>query len=49
MILQYFKTKENQYKIISDDIYVSIIDKSKELLKNNFFKDASFDSSFEII
>jgi cytochrome b pre-mRNA-processing protein 3 len=49
MILQYFKIKENEYKKITDKIYVSILTKSKELIKNEFFIKKSFDTSFEII
>jgi len=48
MILQYFKKKENKYKKIADKIYLSILLKSKDLIKNNFFKELNFDSSFEI-
>ena len=32
MILQYFKKKENEYKIKSDIIYLNILNKSKSLL-----------------
>ena len=49
MILQYFKKKENEYKKIADKIYVSTLYKSKELSKDNFFKEVNFDSSFELI
>ena len=49
MILQYFKKKENEYKKIADKIYVSTLLKSKELSKDNFFKEVNFDSSFELI
>jgi len=49
MILQYFKKKENEYKIIADNVYVSILLKSKEITKENFFKEVNFDSSFEVI
>ena len=49
MILQYFKKKENKYKKIADDIYITIIAKSKDLIKNGFFKEVCFDSSFELI
>ena len=48
MILQYFKKKENEYKIISDNIYISIIKKSKELMRNDYFREISFESSFEL-
>ena len=49
MILQYFKKKENEYKKIADKIYVSTLYKSKQLSKDNFFKEVNFDSSFELI
>jgi len=49
MILQYFKKKENEYKIIADKVYVSILLKSKEITKDEFFKEINFDSSFEVI
>ena len=48
MILQYFKKKENEYKEKADEIYSLTIDKSKKIIKDNFFKKANFDSSFEI-
>lgn len=49
MILQYLNKKENKYKNIADKIYVSILNQSKELIKNEFFTEKSFDNSFEII
>ncbi len=49
MVLQYFKKKENEYKILADKIYLSILDKSKELIKKDYFKEVNFDSSFELI
>ena len=49
MILQYFKKKENEYKIKSDKIYLNILYQSKSLLNNKFFNEISFSTSFEII
>ena len=49
MILHYFKKKENKYKIIADQVYIDIINNSKTLIKINFFDQANFDSSFELI
>ena len=49
MILQYFKKKENEYKIISDKIYFNILNKSKSLLNKKFFNVIDFSTSFEII
>jgi len=48
MILQYFKSKENKYKKISNNIYSFTIEKSKDLIKNDFFKEVSFEISFEL-
>ena len=48
MILQYFKKKENEYKKFSDNIYLSLINVSKDLIRSNYFKEKSFDTSFEI-
>ena len=48
MVLQYFKKKENQYKVKADEIYSLSIDKSKKIIKDNFLKKVNFDSSFEI-
>ena len=49
MILQYFKKKENEYKIKSDKIYLNILYKSKSLLNNKFFTEIDFSTSFELI
>ena len=49
MILQYFKKKENEYKKVADKIYLSIISKSKVLIKKKYFKEVNFNSSFELI
>ena len=49
MILQYFKKKENEYKIKSDKIYLNILNKSKLLLDKKFFNKIDFTSSFELI
>ena len=48
MILQYFKKKENEYKIEADKLYLEILYKAKKLIKKNYFKEINFDSSFEI-
>ena len=49
MILQYFKKKENEYKIKSDKIYLNILIKSKSLLNKKFFNEIDFGTSFELI
>ena len=49
MILQYFKKKENKYKIKSDEIYLNILKKSKSLLIKRFFNEIDFSTSFELI
>lgn len=49
MILQYFKKKENEYKIISDKIYLNVLNKSKSLLKKKYFNEIDFSISFELI
>jgi hypothetical protein len=49
MILQYFKKKENEYKIKSDKIYLNILENSKSLLNKKFFNEIDFSTSFEII
>ena len=49
MILQYFKKKENEYKIKSDKIYLNILNKSKLLLNKNYFNEINFSTSFELI
>ena len=48
MILQYFKKKENEYKIEANKIYLEILMKAKEISKKNYFIEIDFDSSFEI-
>ena len=49
MILQYFKKKETEYKKIADKIYLDILDKSQLIMRQNYFKKANFNTSFEII
>jgi hypothetical protein len=49
MILQYFKKKENEYKIKSDKIYLNILIKSKSLLNKKYFTEIDFGTSFELI
>ena len=49
MILQYFKKKENEYKIKSDKIYLNILNKSKSLLNKKFFNEINFRSTFELL
>ena len=49
MILQYFKKKENEYKIKSDKIYLNILNKSKLLINKKYFNEINFSISFEII
>ena len=49
MILQYFKKKENEYKIKSDIIYLQILEKSKSLLSKKYFNEIDFGTSFELI
>ena len=49
MILQYFKKKENEFKIKSDKIYLNILNKSKSLLNKKFFNEIDFSTSFELI
>jgi hypothetical protein len=49
MILQYFKKKENKYKIKSDEIYLNILNKSKSLLNKKYFNKIDFSISFELI
>ena len=49
MILQYFKKKENDYKIKSNEIYLNILIKSKSLLNKKFFNEIDFSTSFELI
>ena len=49
MILQYFKIKENEYKIKSDKIYLNILKKSKLLMNKKYFNKIDFSISFELI
>ncbi len=49
MILQYFKKKENEYKIKSDKIYLDILINSKLFLNKKFFNVIDFSVSFELI
>ena len=49
MILQYFKKKENEYKIKSDKIYLNILNKSKLIINKKYFNEINFSISFEII
>ena len=49
MILQYFKKKENKYKIKSDKIYLNILKKSKLLMNKKYFNQIDFSVSFELI
>ena len=49
MILQYFKKKENEYKIKADKLYLEILHKARLIIKKNYFIEINFDSSFEII
>ena len=49
MILQYFKKKENEYKKFADEIYIDIVNNSKKIMKDNYFNEVNFDSSFEIL
>ena len=49
MFLQYFKKKENEYKIKSDKIYLNILNKSKSLLNKKYFNEINFNTSFELI
>jgi len=49
MILQYFKKKENEYKIKSDKIYLNILNKAKFLLNKKYFNEINFSTSFELI
>ena len=49
MILQYFKKKENEYKIKSDEIYLNILNKSKFFLNKKYFYEINFGTSFELI
>ncbi len=50
MILQYFYKKENSQKRKAQQIYVNIINLSKNLLKkNNFFINKNYNTSFELV
>ena len=49
MILQYFKKKENEYKIEADTLYSEILSKAKKIANKNYFIEINFDTSFEII
>ena len=49
MLLQYFKKKENEYKKTANKIYISTITDSKDFIKNNYFNEINFNSSFEVI
>ena len=49
MILQYFKKKENEYKIKSDKIYLKILRQSKSLMNKKYFNEIHFSTSFELI
>ena len=49
MILQYFKKKENEYKIKADKIYLNILNKSKLIINKKYFNEINFSISFEII
>ena len=49
MFLQYFKKKENEYKIKSDEIYSNILIQSKSLLNKKYFNEIDFNVSFELI
>ena len=49
MILQYFKKKENKYKIKADKIYLNILKKSKLLVNKKYFNEITFSIFFELI
>ena len=50
MILHYFTKKENNDKKIAQEFYKKILYQSNNLLiKNKFFKQSDFNSSFEIV
>ena len=50
MLLQYFLKKENKQKIYSEEIYLKIVDQSKDIVNNNdYFFYKNYKSSFEII
>ena len=49
MILQYFKKKENEFKIKADKIYLNTLNKSKLLIDKKYFNKIDFNISFELI
>jgi hypothetical protein len=49
MILQYFKKKENEFKIKADKIYLNTLNKSKLLLDKKYFNEINFSTTFEIL
>ena len=49
MILQYFKKKENKYKVHADTIYLQILKETKLLVINKKIKDITFNTTFELI
>jgi hypothetical protein len=49
MILQYFKKKENKYKIKADKIYLDTLNKCKLLIDKKYFNEINFSVSFELI
>ena len=49
MILQYFKKKENEYKKMSDKIYLNALNTCKSLLDKKYFNEINFGTSFELI
>ena len=49
MILQYFKKKENEFKIKADKIYLNTLNKSKLLINKKYFNEINFSTTFEII
>ena len=50
MVLHYFLQKENKEKELADNIYINVVNLSKNFLNNNnFFYKKNYNSSFEII
>ena len=49
MILQYFKKKENQFKIFADREYVKILELVKLINNHSFRNNLNFNSTFEIM
>jgi len=49
MFLQYYKKKENEYKIKSDKLYLNILKNSKSLLNKKYFNEIDFSITFELI